>query len=129
MSCDSDWAACPNTRRSVTGYVIKLGACLISWKSKKQPTVSRRSAEAEYRSIVAAVAKVTWITGLLGELGCPVSIPIPLYCVNKAAIQIASNPIYHERTKHFEIRFHFVREKIKAGLILPCFIPSSSQLG
>lgn len=83
--------------------VVKLGACLISWKSKKQPTISSRSTEAEYRSTTAAVVEVTWITGLLRELKFPVSTPIPLYWDNKVAIQIASNLIYHECTKHIEI--------------------------
>lgn len=101
--CDSDWAASPNTRRSVTWYMVKLGDALPSWKSKKQQTVSRSSAEVEYRSMAMAVAEFVWVCGLLKELNCQVSTPITLYCDNQVAIQIASNPIFHERTKHIEI--------------------------
>ncbi|XP_019240780.1 PREDICTED: uncharacterized protein LOC109220765 [Nicotiana attenuata] len=78
--------SCPNTRRSITGYVFKLGEALISWKSKKQYTVSMSSAKAEYKSMAAAVAEVTWVVGLLQELGLTISQPVSLFCDNKAAI-------------------------------------------
>ncbi|XP_070054675.1 uncharacterized mitochondrial protein AtMg00810-like [Nicotiana tomentosiformis] len=78
--CDSDWVACPNTRKSVTGYMVKLGNFLLSWKSKKQQIVSRSSAEAEYRSMTAVIAELMWIKGMLEELGNKVKELIHLHC-------------------------------------------------
>lgn len=75
-----------------------------------------------------AVAELTWVCDVLNELNCPVLSPITLYFDNQAAIQIASDPIFHERTKHIKIDCHFIREKIKSGLEQPKFIPTSSQL-
>ncbi|XP_019246328.1 PREDICTED: uncharacterized protein LOC109225979 [Nicotiana attenuata] len=71
--CDSDWAACPNTKRSVTGYVIKFGSSLVSWKSKKQQIVSMSSTEAEYRSMAAATAEIIWLLGLFKDLGVKIT--------------------------------------------------------
>lgn len=82
--CDSDRAACPNTKRSIIGYVVKLGDSLLSWKSKKQQTVRRSSAEAKYRSMAAAVAEAIWMTGLLKELGNNVEKSVHLHCDSKA---------------------------------------------
>lgn len=81
--CDADWASCPNSRKSITGYMVTYGSSLISWKSKKQDTISRSSAEAEYRSLATTVAEIVWLKGLFKELGVQVKQPVPIYSDNK----------------------------------------------
>ncbi|XP_024028552.1 uncharacterized protein LOC112093746 [Morus notabilis] len=96
---DSDWGSCPDSRKSVTGFCVFVGDSLVSWKSKKQTTVSRSSAEAEYRALAST-----------------------------AAIHIASNPIFHERTKHIEVDCHFVRDMVTKGMVKLMPIRSQHQL-
>nr|XP_016495881.1 PREDICTED: uncharacterized mitochondrial protein AtMg00810-like [Nicotiana tabacum] len=125
--CDADWASCPVSRRSVTGYVMKLGNSLVSWKSKKQCTISRSSIEAEYKSMAARVVEISWLTRLCKELGAEVELPVELHCDSKAAIQIAANPIFHERTKHIDIDLHFIRERIQQGIVKTKYVMSKDQ--
>ena len=90
---------------------------MISWKSKKESVVSRPSAESWYRAMTQSVCEITWIHQLLMEVGIETSVQAKVWCDNRAAIYIASNPVFHEWTKHIEINFHFVHEKIQLGLI------------
>ncbi|XP_035842124.1 uncharacterized protein LOC110922450 [Helianthus annuus] len=125
---DSDWGKCLATRKSVTGFCIFLGSSLVSWKSKKQSVVSRSTAEAEYRAMCSATCEIMWIINLLKELKVDVSLPVSLFCDSKVALSIASNPVFHERTKHFELDLHFLREKVACGIIRPEKVDTEYQL-
>ena len=89
-----------------------LGSGAISWCSKRQPTVSLSTTEAEYRAAAMAAQESTWLMQLLKDLQQPTEYGISLYCDNLSAIRLAENPIFHARTKHVEVHYHFIREKV-----------------
>ncbi|KAJ9548762.1 hypothetical protein OSB04_021305 [Centaurea solstitialis] len=125
---DADYDGDPTSRRSTTGYCVFVGGNLVLWKSKKQNVVSRSSAESEYRAMAQTTCELIWLRNLLGELGFAQSKPMNLYCDNEAAIHIANNPVFHERTKHIEVDCHFIREKLEDGTISTPFVRTGGQL-
>ncbi|KAL0317366.1 UNVERIFIED_CONTAM: Retrovirus-related Pol polyprotein from transposon TNT 1-94 [Sesamum angustifolium] len=126
--CDADWASCADTRRSLSGFCIFLGDAPTSWKTKKQSTVSRSTAKAEYRSMAATICELRGISYILADFGISVASPILLYCDNKAALHIMANSVFHECTKYIEIDCHVVRNAYKNGFVLPSPIKGSDQL-
>ena len=105
-----------------------LGNAPISWKCKKQDSVSKSSTEAEYRAMSAACSKIIWMCGLLIELGFSQAQPTPLHADNTSAIQIAANPVYHERTKHIEVDCHSIRDAYDRRVISLPHISTSVQI-
>nr|GEY07577.1 hypothetical protein CTI12_AA091260 [Tanacetum cinerariifolium] len=125
---DADLASCLMAKRSLTSYCIFLGHSLVYWKTKKQPTVSRSSIKADYRSMAATTCELLWLSFLLKDLHIQVKLPVTLFCDNKLAQQIAANPCFHDQTKHLDIDCYFTRDKIQEGFLQTAFIPTHLQL-
>jgi hypothetical protein len=104
------------------------GSSLISWKSKKQNTVSRSSTEAEYRALASLTCELQWLQYLFQDLHITFTQSASVYCDNKSAIYLAHNPTFHERSKHIELDCHIIREKLQSKLIHLLPVPSKSQL-
>ncbi|GJS92283.1 ribonuclease H-like domain-containing protein [Tanacetum coccineum] len=124
---DADWAGCTATRRSTSEYCVFLGDNILTWSFKCQDTLSRFSAEAEYRWVANAVVDTSWIRNLLRELHTPLFTATLVYCDNVSAVYMSANPVQHQRTKHIEIDIHFVRDKVAVGHVRVLHVPSRFQ--
>ncbi|GKC75668.1 ribonuclease H-like domain-containing protein [Tanacetum coccineum] len=124
---DADWAGCPSTRRSTSGYCVFLGDNIFSWYAKQQHTISRSSAEAKYRGVANVVAETAWIRNLLRELHSPLSTATLVYCDNVSDVYMSANPVQHQWTKHNEIDIHFVRDMVIVGHVRVLHVPSRFQ--
>ena len=125
---DSDWVGDPYDRHSITGYIVYLGYNPITWSAKKQDTISRSSTESEYRALATTAAELYWLRQVLRDLGVFLPVPPKLWCDNVSALAIASNPVFHARTKHIEVDYHFVREKVLRKDLQVKYIATGDQL-
>nr|GEY54049.1 copia protein [Tanacetum cinerariifolium] len=130
---DSEHAGCLDSRKSTSGGSTSGGIQflggdkLVSWSSKKQDCTSMSSAKAEYVSLSACCAHVLWIRTQLTDYGFHFD-KIPMYCDSKAAIAISCNPVQHSRTKHIDVRYHFIKEKVEKGIVELFFVGTEYQL-
>ena len=125
---DADWASDVNDRKSTSGYMFKLAGAAVSWSSKKQTSVTLSSTEAEYISGAHAAKKAVWLRQLISELGLDTSFPTVLHVDNQSAIAIAKNPEFHDRTKHIDVRHHFLRQVIEDGAVELRYTPTGDQV-
>jgi len=126
--CDADWAGSPIDRRSIRGYCVFLGGNFIYWKSKKQNVVAQSTTEVEYQAMASLMCELIWVKQFLQQLNfCEIQ-TMKMYCDNQTALHIASNLVFHERTKHIKIDCHFVQEKLMTKEICTKFVRSNDQL-
>ena len=127
--CDADWGSSED-RKSITGYVFKIceDSSAVSWKSRKQPTVALSTCEAEYMALAAAIQESKFLRNLLTELYVLCSVPTTIFCDNQSAIFLSKNPVQQQRSKHIDIRYHFIRDEVKSKIVEIKYIASEENI-
>jgi hypothetical protein len=108
--------------------MFSFGSGAVNWSSKKQPAVALLSMEVEYRGVTIVACEVVWLQKLLSDLGQSVDVLIVIYCDSISSILLANNPVYHARTKHIEVHYHFIREKVLAREINLIHVSTKDQV-
>lgn len=124
---DADWAGNVDDRKSTSGGSFYIGNCLVAWHSKKQNCISLSTAEAEYIAAGSSCTQLLWMRQMLQDYGISQG-TMTVFCDNTSAINISNNPVQHSKTKHIDIRHHFIRDLVEDGAVSLEFIPTESQL-
>ena len=125
---DSDWGADRDDRKSIGAYVFRIGDAAISWKTKKQSSVALSSVEAEYMAMCQAAKEAVWLTGLLTDLGIELRSPLIIFGDSQGALALAQNPVFHPRSKHIAIQYHYTRELIQTNQIIVQYVPTKAMI-
>jgi hypothetical protein len=126
---DSDYAGDMDDRKSTSGVVFFLGPSIITWSSQKQRIIAQSSCEAEYIAAASGGTQGVWLSRLLGEVCGKEPEKMKLYLDNMSAIALCKNPVFHERTKHIDTRYHYIRECVEEGRIDVVHVSTSDQMG
>jgi hypothetical protein len=125
---DADWGSCPENRRSYTGFVFLLNGGPVSWDSKKQKTVALSTTEAEYMALSECVKEAIYLQRFLRELGFDKNAELVIFCDNRSCLKLAENPTFHARSKHIDIRHHFVRDALQDKKVSVAYVPTNGQV-
>lgn len=125
---DSDYAGDLEDRKSTSGYVFLFGSGAVSWLSKKQPVVSLSTTEAELIAAASCACQTVWLKRVLEKLGLNQGKTTIIHCDSSSAIKLSKNPVMHGRSKHIDVRFHFLRELTKAGTVELVYCSTQEQL-
>ncbi len=125
---DADWANNVANRKSITGYLVKIGIGAYVWKSKRQATIALSTTEVEYMALTKVSQECIWIRSFLQELKLGTRDPIIIHEDNQSCIALAKNPMHHERTKHIDIKYHFIREKVANKQVLIEYVETEEQI-
>jgi len=126
--CDADWAGCLDTRRSTSGYVLLLSGGAVAWSSRRQKVVAGSSTEAEYVSMYHAISEVVWEKAFLQELGVIIDEPLIIGSDSDSALKLANNPVHHEKSKHIDIKMHFLRDYVENRTVDIIHVPDEYQV-
>jgi hypothetical protein len=124
---DSDWGSDKDTRRSTSGFIVMMAGGPVNWMSKLQPIVALSSMEAEYIAAFFAVQDVVWILQLLSDIGLQRTRPTPVHIDNMSARQLAMNPVHHQRSKHIDIKYHWLRDQVATSRVLLIHTDTADQ--
>jgi hypothetical protein len=121
---DADWANCVDERKNTSGGAFFLGDSLVAWLSKKQGSIFLSNTEVEYIVAATYCTQVLWMIQTFEDLEVKYTAPIPIHCDNTSAISVSKNPVFHSKTKHIPIKYHFLREQMTNTVVYLRYIPS-----
>jgi hypothetical protein len=124
---DSDWMGSAVDRKSTSGYCFSLGSAMISWSSRKHGSIAQSTAEAEYIVVSVASREAVWLRKLLSDLFSSELEPTVIHCDNQRCINLSENLVFHDRSKHIEMRYHYVRDMVQKNILSLQYVPTVEQ--